>query len=89
MLLIPCPHCGPRPEIEFHYAGAAQIVRPANPTTADDREWCAFLYERPNPWGPHKERWYHLHGCGRYSSVVRDTTTDRFVATGLAPEGKP
>ena len=27
MLLIPCPHCGPRAEIEFRHAGEAHLVR--------------------------------------------------------------
>ena len=31
MLLIPCPWCGPRDEIEFHYGGEAHIARPADP----------------------------------------------------------
>ncbi|NNM62319.1 MAG: sarcosine oxidase subunit delta, partial [Steroidobacteraceae bacterium] len=28
MLLIPCPYCGKRPEIEFTYGGQAHLVRP-------------------------------------------------------------
>ena len=28
MLLIDCPHCGPRAEIEFRYGGEAHMVRP-------------------------------------------------------------
>ena len=31
MLLIQCPYCGPRPELEFAYAGQAHIARPADP----------------------------------------------------------
>ena len=28
MMLIPCPHCGPRAQIEFTYAGDATALRP-------------------------------------------------------------
>ena len=31
MLLIPCPYCGERPEIEFAYGGEAHIARPRKP----------------------------------------------------------
>ncbi len=90
MLLIPCPHCGSRPEIEFRYAGAAHIERPAAASSASDREWSAFLYERSNPRGVHAERWHHVHGCGRFFNTRRDTTTDRFVASGaVAGETSP
>jgi sarcosine oxidase, subunit delta len=79
MLLISCPHCGPRPETDFSYAGEAQLVR--NPATADDDAWAAHLYLRSNPKGQHVERWRHAHGCGRFFNAVRDTVTDRIVWT--------
>jgi len=53
MLLIPCPYCGPRPELEFTYAGQAGISRPTTPSALTDEEWGAFLYLRENPRGPH------------------------------------
>jgi len=28
MILIPCPYCGPRAQIEFSYGGDASVVRP-------------------------------------------------------------
>jgi len=31
MLLIDCPHCGPRDEIEFRYGGQAGIAYPDTP----------------------------------------------------------
>ncbi|MBV9782444.1 MAG: sarcosine oxidase subunit delta [Acidisphaera sp.] len=79
MLLIPCPFCGPRPEIEFVYGGEAHIARPADPSALDDAAWAAFLHTRSNPRGRHAERWRHLHGCARFFNVVRDTVTDRFA----------
>ncbi len=31
MLLIPCPYCGERPELEFTYGGQAHLARPPSP----------------------------------------------------------
>lgn len=87
MLLIPCPHCGPRPELEFRYGGEAHMARPADPSAADDAAWGAHLYLRTNPQGEHAERWRHVHGCGRFFNALRDTVTDRFLAT--YPAGEP
>ncbi len=81
MLLIPCPWCGPRPENEFRYGGQAGLPRPADPATADDATWTAYLYLRDNPKGRHVERWRHISGCGRFFDCVRDTVTDRIAAT--------
>lgn len=75
MLLIHCPNCGDRPELEFRNCGEAGLTRPHE---ASDAEWAAFLYLRRNPRGLHAERWRHLHGCGRFFDVRRDTVTDRF-----------
>lgn len=80
MLLIPCPYCGPRPEVEFHYGGEAHVRRPGDPGAVSDAEWAAFVYERTNPKGRHAERWHHVNGCNMFFSVVRDTVRDRFIA---------
>ncbi len=87
MLLIDCPYCGPRPELEFSYAGEAHLVRPADPSTLSDEEWAQFLFHRANAKGLHYERWRHLHGCARFFNAVRDTATDNFVTT--YETGKP
>ena len=84
MLMIDCPFCGNRPEIEFHYAGEADIVRPADPASVTDAEWSAYLYARSNPAGTHAERWYHVHGCRRFFNAVRNTVTNDFEGTGFA-----
>ena len=78
MLLITCPHCGDRPELEFAYGGEAHIARPADPSALSDEKWAAFLYQRSNPKGLHAERWRHVHGCGRFFNAVRDTRNDKF-----------
>jgi sarcosine oxidase, subunit delta len=80
VLLIPCPYCGARPEVEFHYAGEAHIARPADPASVSDAAWAEFVYVRSNPKGGHAERWHHLHGCGRFFNALRDTVSDRFLA---------
>ena len=89
MLLICCPHCGSRPELEFVYGGEAHIARPADPMSLDDESWTTFLYVRRNPKGLHAERWRHLHGCGRFFNVQRDTLSDAIVSTYPAGEPAP
>ena len=89
MLIIDCPYCGPRPELEFGYAGQAHITRPADPSAVGADEWAAYLYLRANTRGVHAERWRHVHGCARYFNALRDTTTDQFVATYRSGEPRP
>jgi sarcosine oxidase subunit delta len=89
MLLIPCPYCGPRPELEFAYGGEPGIARPADPAALTDEEWGAFLYLRSNPRGPHNERWRHVHGCGRFFNARRDTVSDVFAASWKVGEAPP
>lgn len=89
MLLISCPYCGARPEIEFSYGGEAHIARPQYPEQLDDEEWAAFLFLRSNPKGIHFERWRHLHGCARFFNAVRDTVNDRFLLTYKIGDPKP
>ncbi|MGJ3261984.1 MAG: sarcosine oxidase subunit delta [Salinarimonas sp.] len=87
MLLITCPHCGERPELEFRYGGEAHVARPADPSALDDQAWSEFLFVRNNPKGLYAERWNHAHGCQRWFNALRDTHSDRFV--GTYPAGAP
>ncbi len=89
MLLIPCPHCGNRPELEFVYGGQAHIARPLDPSVLSADDWTQYLYMRDNKKGPHAERWRHTHGCGRFFNVVRDTSTDAILASYKAGEPRP
>ncbi len=89
MLLIDCPYCGRRPELEFTYGGQAHVARPADPSTLSDQEWAEFLYFRANPRGVHAERWRHTHGCARFFNALRDTTSDVFSATYKIGEQRP
>jgi sarcosine oxidase subunit delta len=89
MLLITCPHCGPRAELEFSYGGEAHIARPVDPAALDDEAWASFLYKRSNPRGAHAERWRHLHGCGRFFNVLRNTVSDAIVTTYPTGQSRP
>jgi sarcosine oxidase subunit delta len=89
MLLIPCPYCGPRPELEFRYAGEAHVARAAQPASVNDEDWAGFLYMRTNPRGLHAERWRHTHGCARFFNALRNTLTDQFVASYTVGEKRP
>lgn len=89
MLLITCPYCGQRPELEFSYAGEAHIDRPVRPADLNDGDWTTYLYTRSNPKGAHAERWRHLHGCGRFFNAIRDTRSDVFLATYKVGEQAP
>lgn len=84
MLSIPCPHCGPRDEVEFTYGGPSHVARPE--LSATDREWTDYLYFRINPKGPYRERWLHSFGCGRWFNVIRDTTTNEIQRVYLMGE---
>ena len=85
MMLIPCPWCGPRNQIEFTYGGDATVVQP--PPDAPESEWSTYVYVRDNPAGPHDELWYHGGGCRSWIKVRRDTRTHRILAS--APAGEP
>lgn len=88
MLLIHCPYCQEdRPEIEFVHAGEAHIARPADMASLDDEQLERYLFLRTNPRGMHRERWRHVHGCGRFFNALRHTVSDRFSAT--YPAGAP
>ena len=85
MLLIPCPHCGERAQVEFAYGGDAARRRP--PDGAPDEAWYDYVYLRDNPRGPHREWWLHHGGCGRWIRVTRDTATHAVL--GAEPAAGP
>jgi heterotetrameric sarcosine oxidase delta subunit len=84
MLLIPCPWCGPRNQIEFTYGGDATVQRPAN--HAPVAAWFAYVYLRDNPKGPHDELWLHSGGCRSWFKVRRDTHTHDILASARIDE---
>ena len=80
MLLISCPHCGPRAESEFSYGGEAHIERPKAPASLSDAEWAEFVFLRDNPKGLVLERWNHAQGCRRWFNVARDSVSYEILA---------
>ena len=76
MLLIPCPHCGPRNQSDLRLLGEA-VPRP-NPNTATRAEWGAYLYLRDNPADWVTETWYCRSGCRQYFTVERHQATNEF-----------
>jgi sarcosine oxidase subunit delta len=88
MLQIPCILCGARDESEFICGGTSHIARPR--LEASDQEWGEYLFFRDNPKGVHLERWRHVHGCGRWFNVARNTVTheilDVYGMTDSAPQ---
>jgi sarcosine oxidase subunit delta len=89
VLLIVCPYCGNRPEIEFTYGGQAHLTRPSQPSQLDDQAWAEYLYMRSNIKGVYAERWRHARGCGRFFNALRDTTSDHFLAFYKTGESRP
>ena len=82
MMLIDCPFCGPRAELEFTCGGESHIARPADQAAMSDAAWADYLFMRKNPKGLHYERWNHARGCRRWFNVARDTVTHR-ISQGL------
>ncbi|HKJ12574.1 MAG TPA: sarcosine oxidase subunit delta [Ornithinimicrobium sp.] len=78
MLLVPCPHCGPRNASDLAYVGEAR--RRPDPAATSPSQWREYLYLRSNPAGLLRETWYCRAGCGRYFVVERDTVSNTFSA---------
>ncbi len=89
MLLIPCPVCGPRDEIEFRSGGEGHIQRPGPATEVSAEAWADYLFTRKNPRGVHFERWVHAGGCGRWFNLARCTATHQIQAVYPMGASKP
>lgn len=82
MLLIRCPWCGERSQIEFTYGGDATVERPQ--ASGSDQEWYDFVYTRDNPRGKHIEWWHHTAGCRQWIKVTRNTWTHEVLDSSPA-----
>ena len=91
MMLIPCPWCGKRSELEFTHGGDASKIMPSGEEdnwgqSKNARNfysdpnyleaWYQYVYERPNPAGEHVEYWHHSYGCNKWFKLTRNTTTN-------------
>ena len=87
MLLIRCPHCGPRAQIEFLYERTIDsVVPPAAP--AD--EAMERLFTRANLRGVDDEIWRHTFGCRSWLVMTRHRATHEIVAIrAVGPEALP
>ena len=83
MLIIPCPHFGPRDAIEFVCGGEAHIARPLAENNISDAEFADYLFIRDNPKGVFLERWRHSAGCRRWFNLARDTVTHEIIEVYL------
>jgi len=81
MMLITCPHCGPRAQTEFTYVEDATAERPAIENT-DPAAHFEYTYQRDPRRGAQDEIWRHAAGCGKFVKVRRDTLTHEITATG-------
>ena len=82
-MLIACPYCGPRDAAEFTYQGDAARSRP-DPASTDRAAWEAYVYDRENPAGSHREFWQHSSGCRAHLLVVRDTLNHEISSVAFA-----
>lgn len=76
MLLVPCPHCGPRNASDLRYVGEAH-PRP-DQNAASESEWRNYLYMEDNPAGWLRENWYCRNGCRQYFTLERHTASNEF-----------
>ncbi len=69
---VPCGRCGSRPFTEFTFGGEWRELDAPDPESDFAR-----VYLPENPEGPQRERWFHVMGCRTWSTVLRDTRTNR------------
>ena len=87
MMLITCPHCGPRAQSEFTYERTVDsVVLPgADPLIAMER-----LFSRANPRGLDEELWRHTFGCRAWLVMTRHRVTHAIEAIhAVGPEALP
>lgn len=77
MMLIQCPHCGPRAQIEFNYERTLDSIVTLD-MPAD--EAVARLYARANPRGLDDELWRHGLGCRQWLVLRRHRQTHEIVS---------
>jgi len=87
MMLIPCPHCGPRAQSEFVYERTVDSVVPLDAPTD---EAMTMLFTRNNPRGVDDEIWRHTYGCRAWMVVTRHRVTNEISeCRAIGPEALP
>ena len=77
MMLISCPHCGPRAQAEFTYERTADSVIQPDAAPAEAIE---HLIARANPRGLDDEVWRHTFGCRAWLVMTRHRVTHAIAA---------
>jgi methylglutamate dehydrogenase subunit B len=89
-MIIHHPILGPRDAQEFVYLGDASLIhRPDAMTggmTGGIEAFHAYLYQRTNPAGQHRELWYHEQGDRSWLVVTRNTVTHQIERVELASD---
>jgi methylglutamate dehydrogenase subunit B len=84
-MIIDHPLLGPRDAAEFVYLGDASLIDRPDGLAPDAAErFHAYVYERDNPAGEHRELWYHEQGDRSWLVVTRDTLTHAITRVELA-----
>ncbi|MFC0590686.1 sarcosine oxidase subunit delta [Novosphingobium aquiterrae] len=87
MLLITCPHCGPRAQVEFVYERTVDSVVQPDAEAAGAME---ALFARGNPRGLDEELWRHTFGCRAWLILTRHRVTHQIAAIrAVGPEALP
>ena len=72
MLLIACPHCGERAQVEFVYERTLDSVVTLD---APPEDAMRTLYARANSRGWDQELWRHCYGCRQWLVMKRHRVT--------------
>jgi heterotetrameric sarcosine oxidase delta subunit len=87
MMLLTCPHCGPRAQSEFVFERTVDSVVYLD---AAPNDAMATLFTRTNPRGEDDEIWRHTYGCRAWMVVTRHRVTHAISAVrAVGPEALP
>jgi heterotetrameric sarcosine oxidase delta subunit len=87
-MLISCPYCGPRDVSEFTYQGDGNRTRP-DPASTDAAAWNAYVFDRSNVAGEHREFWQHSGGCRSHLTLLRNTVTHKVSSARMVRDRQP
>jgi heterotetrameric sarcosine oxidase delta subunit len=84
MMVIRCPHCGPRAQAEFVYERTVDSVVALD---AAPEEAMTTLFTRTNPRGLDEEIWRHTYGCRAWMVITRHRVTNEITdVRAVGPE---
>ena len=87
MMLITCPHCGPRDQTEFAYERTVDSVVTLD---ASPEKAMITLFTRDTPRGVDDEIWRHTYGCRAWMVITRHRVTNEINSVrAVGPEALP